>query len=178
MASGGSLFLLLSFFFPDLANILCNSHGIWWCTGEPSPCEPNCIESGISFPAMWKWCLWESVLGEKFTFLRIIKPKQDQLICPHLANWSQHNLPKELELSLTWSQEGTLLRYPVARTIASISSFSPLISSAWPHEILLIPGTTLISPDLIFFNAPISSTGVFPIVFLSANGPIDGLFSP
>lgn len=69
MASGGSLLVLFRFAFPDVSNILCYSHGVTWSTREPSPCEPDCIESGISFPALWEWLLWESALGEKFTFL-------------------------------------------------------------------------------------------------------------
>ena len=74
MAGCGS-FLLLCFLFPDLANILCYSCGIWGCTREPSPCEPNCIEPTISFPPIWEWCPWKPILGEKFTFLYITKAK-------------------------------------------------------------------------------------------------------
>lgn len=85
---------------------------------------------------------------------------------------------EKLEHFLTWSQEGTLLRYPVARTTESISSFPPFSSSTWPRKNLLIAGTTVMPPDLIFSNAPMSKTGVFPLVFLSCIGPTDGLFKP
>lgn len=37
---------------------------------------------------------------------------------------------------------------------------------------------TLISPDLIFAIAPMSRTGVFPVAFLSSNGPVLGLSRP
>uniref|UniRef100_A0A7C8YUE9 Uncharacterized protein n=1 Tax=Opuntia streptacantha TaxID=393608 RepID=A0A7C8YUE9_OPUST len=81
--------------------------------------------------------------------------------------------------SLSFSHEGTLLRYPVARTTESISRVSPLASWTLPLENLLIPaGTTLILPDLILPNVPRSRTGVFPSVFLSSRGPTAGLLRP
>lgn len=79
---------------------------------------------------------------------------------------------------VTFSHEGTLLQYPVAKITESISRFSPLTSSTPVLENFLIPGTIWIFPDLIFCNAPISRTGVFPWVFLSSIGPITGLFIP
>lgn len=43
------------------------------------------------------------------------------------------------------------------------------------NEILYL---TLISPDLILAIAPMSRTGVFPVAFLSSNGPVLGLSRP
>lgn len=79
---------------------------------------------------------------------------------------------------LTCNHEGTLLRYPVAITTASMSKHSPLTSSTFLGWNLLIPGTTLIPPDLIFSSVPMSRTGVFPTLFLSCRGPTSGRCRP
>ena len=66
----------------------------------------------------------------------------------------------------------------MARTTESIWRTWPSTSSTFPCKNLLIPGTTLILPDLIFWRAPMSNTGVFPAVCLNSKGPTEGLFRP
>ncbi|CAA6662568.1 unnamed protein product [Spirodela intermedia] len=52
-----------------------------------------------------------------------------------------------------------LLRYPVARTTASMSIIRPSASSTLERKNLRTAGTTATSPDLIFPTAPMSKTG-------------------
>ncbi|CAA7403302.1 unnamed protein product [Spirodela intermedia] len=61
---------------------------------------------------------------------------------------------------------------------ASTSMVRPSTRSTLPRENLLTPGTTLMSPDLIFPRAPMSRTGVFPSLFFSSMGPSEGRRMP
>ncbi|CAA7398972.1 unnamed protein product [Spirodela intermedia] len=71
-----------------------------------------------------------------------------------------------------------LLRYPVARTTASMSIIRPSASSTLERKNLRTAGTTATSPDLIFPTAPMSKTGVLPPAYLSSRGPIGGRRRP
>uniref|UniRef100_J3MKD1 Uncharacterized protein n=1 Tax=Oryza brachyantha TaxID=4533 RepID=J3MKD1_ORYBR len=62
---------------------------------------------------------------------------------------------------------------------ASAATRRPSTSSAAPpRSSLRIPGTTSMSPERILASAPMSSTGVLPLLFLSSSGPPEGLVMP
>jgi hypothetical protein len=61
---------------------------------------------------------------------------------------------------------------------ASAATRRPSTSSAPPRKNLLIPGTTCMWPERILARAPMSSTGVLPLAFLSSSGPPAGRRMP